>query len=166
MAIIYKKGNVLDTTDRYIVHGCNSRKVMGSGVALAIRQKYPKAYEDYKKELEELEDISEESRLGKIIFSEQPDGKIIVNAITQEFYGKEPLKYVSYDAIDEAMLNLDYVLTIYSEIPFVGNVNKFLSKDISMPKIGAGLGGGNWNVIEAIINHRLSNHNVTVWELE
>ena len=76
------------------------------------------------------------------------------------------MKYVSYDAIDEAMLNLDYVLTIYSEIPFVGNVNKFLSKDISMPKIGAGLGGGNWNVIEAIINHRLSNHNVTVWELE
>lgn len=58
MAIIYKKGNVLDTTDRYIVHGCNSRKVMGSGVALAIRQKYPKAYEDYKNELEDSPEIS------------------------------------------------------------------------------------------------------------
>lgn len=34
-----------------------------------------------------------------------------------------------------------------------------------MPKIGAGLGGGNWEVIEAIINHRLKDHNVTVWEL-
>ena len=163
MAIVYKKGNVLDTPDKYIVHGCNSKGVMGSGVALATKQKYPKAFEDYKKV---LDGVPGQSRLGLAISSLQPDGKIIVNCITQEFYGKEPMKYVSYDALDCALANLDFELFCNSEIPFIGDVKKFLSKDISMPKIGAGLGGGNWSVIEAIINDRLSNYNVTVWELK
>lgn len=39
--IEYRKGNLLDITSGVIVHGCNMRGVMGSGVALAIRNKYP-----------------------------------------------------------------------------------------------------------------------------
>lgn len=33
--IQYKTGNLLDTPDSYIVHGCNAQGVMGSGVAKA-----------------------------------------------------------------------------------------------------------------------------------
>jgi O-acetyl-ADP-ribose deacetylase (regulator of RNase III) len=37
---------------------------------------------------------------------------------------------------------------------------------VAMPMIGAGLGGGNWKVIEAIINHRLKDFDVRVYHLE
>ncbi len=73
--------------------------------------------------------------------------KVILNCITQEFYGKDNKRYVSYDAVDECMQELN----IYEEI--------------AMPKIGAGLGGGDWSVIEAIINHRLNDRKVTVYYL-
>jgi len=31
------KGNLLDVTSGIIVHGCNAKSVMGSGVALAVK---------------------------------------------------------------------------------------------------------------------------------
>jgi O-acetyl-ADP-ribose deacetylase (regulator of RNase III) len=39
------------------------------------------------------------------------------------------------------------------------------SYTIHIPRIGAGLGGGDWGVIETIINHRCKNVNVIVWDL-
>lgn len=145
--IQYKTGNLLDTPDSFIVHGCNAQGVMGSGVAKAIRDKYPAAYEDYKSAI--ANHPYGEKLLGKVYACVMSDDKVILNAITQEFYGKDGKKYVSYDAIDEAM----------------GRVAKFTKKPISMPKIGAGLGGGSWRIIEAIIEARLPEHVVTVWEL-
>ena len=39
------------TTERHglIIHGVNCQGVMGSGVALAIRNKWPVVYDEYKK---------------------------------------------------------------------------------------------------------------------
>ena len=45
--IRYEKGDVLTTNDDIIIHGCNSAGVMGAGVALAIKRKYPKAEIDH-----------------------------------------------------------------------------------------------------------------------
>jgi hypothetical protein len=47
MKIIYKQGDLLDCIEKVIVHGCNAQGVMGSGVALAIRKKYPDAARAY-----------------------------------------------------------------------------------------------------------------------
>jgi O-acetyl-ADP-ribose deacetylase (regulator of RNase III) len=152
--IQYKKGNLLDTPDNFIVHGCNAQGVMGSGVAKAIREKYPAAYEDYKvfcdHWLHGKYPVLPSEILGKVCVSLQDDNKTILNAITQEYYGKSGKKYVSYDAVDLAMQR----------------ISDFTKSPISMPKIGAGLGGGHWDIIEAIVNVRLVNHEVTVWTLE
>jgi O-acetyl-ADP-ribose deacetylase (regulator of RNase III) len=128
---------------------------MGSGVAKAIKEKYPKAFQDYRQAalMWIKYDHSPEEVLGRVIHSIQPDGKVILNAITQQMYGNDGAKYVSYDAVDKAFLK------IAQDVAFCG-------RGLSMPKIGAGLGGGNWEVIEAIIKHRLANVDVTVWELE
>lgn len=146
--IVYNKGDLLSTPDVIIVHGCNAHGAMNSGVAKAIREKYPRAYEDYRKTYQ----IHMRLELGDWIRSIQHNGKIIINAITQDGYGYDGKKYVSYDAIDKVCIRL--AETIAKESSF------------SMPRIGAGLGGGDWNVIEAIINHRLKEHTVNVWTLE
>lgn len=143
--ITYKKGNLLDATEPYIAHGCNSYGVMGSGVALAIKTKWPKAYEEY-------HDVSEEEglELGEIVAVSVDGEKTILNCITQKHYGRSGEKFVSYDAVDECM----------QKIARLGIDN------IAMPKIGAGLGGGDWKVIEAIINSRLANKNVVIYEID
>lgn len=150
--ITYKKGDLLNTTDLFIAHGCNAQGVMGSGVAKAIRGKYPKAYEDYRK----MWELHMKLELGQIIPSYQPDGKVILHAITQDQYGYDYKKYVSYDAIDLAMARIAF------DLRFSTGGGR---QNISMPRIGAGLGGGDWRVIEAIINHRMTDHKVTIWEL-
>lgn len=148
--ITYKKGNLLDSTDVVIAHGCNARGVMGSGVALAIREKYPWAFEAYRND--------PFRSLGTVIpsgITTLEGSKIVLNCITQQNYGRDPnTRYVSYDAVDECMKLINAMLPamIYNNA-------------ISMPKIGAGLGGGNWEIIEAIINYRLKDVDVTVWEL-
>lgn len=44
--IKYVHGNLLQAPQRHLIQGCNAKK-MGSGVAAAIRSKYPKVWLDY-----------------------------------------------------------------------------------------------------------------------
>jgi len=89
------KGDIT-TASGIIVHGCNAQGVMGSGVALAIRRKYPGAYEVYRNAYE-----THGLRLGTYTF--WCDGDVtVINAVTQEFYGKDGKQYVDYGAVEEA----------------------------------------------------------------
>ena len=136
--IEYKKGNLLDVTEGVIVHGCNMKGVMGSGVALAIRNKYPECYKKYQGQLEApIFDL----RLGDIIWWN--DGKsnlFIANGLTQESFGRDPnVRYANYTAI----ANVFRMIMI---------TNQGFASDIHFPKIGAGLGNCDWNIIEQLIN--------------
>jgi O-acetyl-ADP-ribose deacetylase (regulator of RNase III) len=146
--ITYKKGNLLDTPDRIIAHGCNAQGVMGSGVALAVKKKYPWAFDQYYHEycVNGLE-------TGRNLYTSHNGEVYIVNMITQNYYGKDGKRYVSYDALDECMENLNRWM------------DEFYQIDVSMPAIGAGLGGGHWPIIREIIDHRLIDKNVTIWTL-
>ncbi len=153
--ITYKKGNLLNTPDKIIAHGCNALGVMGSGVALAIKTKYPRAFEIYYSFYKMHSQNIDDHLMGYCFAAPQNDGKVILNCITQKYAGHDGQRYVSYDAMDSCMGHIaEYLETMQPGI-----------NAVSMPKIGAGLGGGNWEVIEAIINHRLKDVNVTVWEL-
>lgn len=150
--IKYKKGNLLDVTGEVIIHGCNAQGVMGSGVALAVKEKYPEAFEEYRKYCNE--DVFQTAwRLGDIVEYHHDDtNTTILNAITQDFYGRSQVKYVSYDAMNSVFIQV--ARDFHKDAP------------INFPKIGAGLGGGEWSIISAIIEHHLKDFtNVTCWEL-
>lgn len=155
MKIEYVKGDLFATNVKTIVHGCNAQGVMGSGVAKIVRERFPEAYGRY----------IQEGRNGHLMLGDiipvpcgdrknQPDNfKLIVNAITQEYYGSDGKRYVSYDAVANAMDKISKMSEIYG------------IKEIAMPMIGAGLGGGDWNVISAIIENTLDNTQVYVYYL-
>lgn len=129
------KGNLLDVTSGIIVHGCNAQGVMGSGIALAVKQKYPGAYEIYKSIYE-----ANSLFLGDIAWYEVTHGKLfIANAVTQEKYGRDGKRYVNYAAIVQCFK--EAISTAYS-----------CRYDLHFPCIGAGLGGGDWYIIEQLIN--------------
>lgn len=148
MKIIYEKGDVLASDEQVIAHGCNSRGVMGAGLARAVRDKYPEVYEDYRDWCESLVPFPREG-LGRVRLVKVP-GRIIANCIIQIDYGRlEGHRYVSYDAVDEVMAFLD---------------TKSYTR-IAMPMIGAGLGGGSWGVIEKIIEARSTSFQPVVYVL-
>lgn len=131
-------------TKDYIVHGCNAQGVMASGFAKAVREKYPKSYKDYKEAYDRYG-----LHVGETVLSLQDDETTIVNAITQKFYGRNPdIQYVSYDAIWMAFSMFEDHFMHY-------NFDKTHKIRIHYPKIGAGLGGGDWNIIESIIDECL-----------
>lgn len=157
MKIDYRKGDLFSTEITTIVHGCNAQGVMGSGVAKIIRDKYPKAYERYRSEYE----LHNHLKLGDIIpvpcgnrDNDPKNFKIIVNAITQDFFGRDNQRYVSYDAVADAMNKINVMFQIYG------------ISEIAMPQIGAGLGGGDWNVIASIIESELTQVQPIVYILE
>lgn len=150
MEIIYKQGNLLECSEPWIVHGCNAQGVMGSGVAKAIKQKYPSAFRAYRA-AEEVRGLT----LGDLSWAEQDDGVLVFNAITQEFYGRENKCYVDYNAIREVVLGLNHLANTWGVI----------GVHVAMPKIGAGLGGGDWNFIATIIEECSYNFQPVVYTL-
>ena len=133
MKIEYRKGNLFGTNIRAIMHGCNTQGVMGSGVARIIRDEFPEAYSAYI-----AGSVASPLKLGQVI-TQTSNGKYIINAMTQQFFGRDGKRYVSYDAVATVMRWVND-----SGIP-----------QVAMPMIGAGLGGGDWSVIEAIIESEL-----------
>ncbi len=155
MKIIYKNGNLLDCTEPWILHGCNAQGVMGSGVALAIKNKFPSAYQAY------LASKAEGGmKLGIITFAyQEASNQFVVNGITQEFYGRDGKQYVDYEAVREVMKGMNWLAVNRHGMYFDGDCS------VAMPAIGAGLGGGNWEVISAIIEEESINFQPVVYIL-
>lgn len=149
-SIEYHKGNLLDVKSGIIIHGVNAQGVMGSGVALAVKQRFPEAYQRY------MLDYNDGSlRLGTSSYQRVSDNLYIANACTQEYYGRDGQRYVNYMAICSCFYK------IFQWARTQGYACHF-------PKLGAGLGGGSWEVIQQLINDCDPENKVRkiCWELE
>jgi len=147
MKIIYKVGNLRDAEELIILHGCNAQGVMRSGVAKVVREKWPEAYNEYRAAFENY-GLSMGDTV--IAFSR---GKKIINAITQEYFGRDGKQYVDYEAIRTAIRSVNKLADVVAVAV------------VAMPKIGAGLGGGDWNIISKIIEEESTNFQPVVYEL-
>lgn len=151
-----KKGDLLAVTKGHIVHGCNAQGVMGSGVALAVKKKYPAAFENYM--------FHHNTPEGLILgiaypFAINPE-LTIWNAITQESFG-QPFRNVSYDAIQTCFAQINE--SIHLDQSSVEGLDH--PTEVHIPMIGAGLGGGNWEIIKTIIEQTMD-YPTTVWILQ
>lgn len=120
-----------------IVHGCNCFCQMGAGIAKFIKREFPEAYT-----ADCTTARADKGKLGTYSLAKIARGDIefvIVNAYTQFDWRGTGLK-ADYAAIARV---------------FKGLANEFAGKRIGYPLIGAGLAGGDWNVIAAIIDQEL-----------
>lgn len=142
------EGDLVEVNEGIIVHGCNAQGKMNSGVAKAIRAKFPFAYQCYMRAHE-----TKGLRPGQVVWAKiSEDPKLAVaNGITQKFYGRNPnVRYVDYDA----------VRSVFKQVADVARRNNL---PVHYPKIGAGLGNGDWGLIETIINEELVGVAHTLW---
>lgn len=141
-------GNLLDAPSGIIVQGCNAQGVMGSGVAKAIRDAWPQVFTAYRQAYDQRG-----LRLGEVIWVKVKDEPLLMtaNAITQEFYGREEGRvYVDYPAIEKAFT-------------LIGQKARQYGLVVHYPLIGAGLGGGDWDRIEPIIERALVGVDHRLW---
>lgn len=149
------KGNLLDSDCDYICHQVNCQGVMASGIAKQIRARWPEVYDEYKKYCSKyirLYNDPGEHLLGKIQFCYPNSEQAVINIFSQSNYGYDGLRYTSYDAFARALEDLRMIIPI--------------NKSIGFPKnIGCGLGGGNWNIVLAMIKEILGEtHDVYIYE--
>lgn len=137
--ITHRVGNLLEQPDlTHIAHQANLFHTFGSGIAKAIKEKYPRAYEaDLKTP------YATKSKMGTWSCSEgEPT---IFNLYTQSGLGSTD-RNTSYDAMDTAFTSLRYHLTQ------VGRPVK-----LGVPyRLGCGLAKGNWTVVEALLEEYFS----------
>jgi O-acetyl-ADP-ribose deacetylase (regulator of RNase III) len=152
--IHYVKGNLLDSDCDYICHQVNCQGVMGSGIARQIRERWPEVYESYRDFYENCI-WRKQNMLGKVDFAPIYNSRqMVVNMFAQDNCGYDGARYTSYDAFATALHNIDYCVQQRSTIGFPKN-------------IGCGLGGGNWNVISALIEEILGeSHEVYIYEYD
>jgi len=114
-----------------IAHVCNTTGKWGAGFVIPLGNKYPKAKQDF---------LGSPTRpLNDVSIIDCGNGIYVANMVAQEgtraHQGQRPLRYGSLHVCLE-------------------EVQKFaegISATIHMPRIGAGLAGGEWPVIKSII---------------
>jgi O-acetyl-ADP-ribose deacetylase (regulator of RNase III) len=143
----YITGDLIELAQRgefdVMVHGCNCFCRMGSGIAAKVKEVFPHAWHVDQQTL-----CGDRDKLGTITVSKR-SGPIIVNAYTQFNYGYDGKRYLRYKAVRSAF-NLIF--------------EKFGDKRIGIPKIGAGLAGGDWSKISRIIDEEMEGVDLTCVE--
>jgi O-acetyl-ADP-ribose deacetylase (regulator of RNase III) len=138
MSIETRYADLLSVEDGLLVHGCNAQGVMGAGLALALRTRYPKIYNDY---LHLLRARETASPLGHVVFTCCTPTLTIASGVTQEHYGRQKTtQYTSYAALKKVFETVNTYALAQPTPP-----------EICFGKIGAGLGNGKWEDIVNII---------------
>lgn len=166
MSLKFVLGDITKSDVDYICHQVNCQGVMGSGVAKAIKDKWPVVYEEYQEKFKttrKLVEIASDSRAIKIdelllgniqTVLVSTNGKAVINMFAQQYYGYDGKRYTSYDAFWDCLNKIKNSVPKGSKIAFPS-------------KIGCCRGGANWKVILTMISEVLeSDYNVEIWEYD
>jgi len=143
-------GDILQASEKLVVHQVNCMGVMGGGIALQIRKQFPKVYSEYKRLCSHTES---KQLLGTIQCVQDDIDKVFVNVFGQLGYGRNT-QYTDYDALRKGLNNVCSIAKQYNisvAIPF---------------NIGCGLAGGNWELVYKMIEDVFQDYDVTLYRWE
>jgi len=146
MSVIYTKGNIFLLNKEVIAfaHGCNCAGSMGKGIAVTFRKKWPEMYQEYKRRCSK-----KQFKLGDVFYW-QEEGYQIFNLGTQKHWRSK----AELNAIKKAITTM---LTLAEQQAI---------RTIALPKIGAGLGGLNWQVVKDAIQQIAEQTQITLIVVE
>lgn len=135
----YKKGDILTEETEAVVNTVNTKGVMGKGIALQFKERFPENYKQYKKACEAGEVVT-----GKMFVTESGlllNPQYIINFPTKEHW-KNPskMKYIHEGLTDLVRVIKEKQIT-----------------SISIPPLGCGNGGLEWNEVRPVIENAISN---------
>ncbi|HXB09465.1 MAG TPA: macro domain-containing protein [Puia sp.] len=146
--IEYAIGNLLDADTDALVNTVNTVGVMGKGVALQFKEKYPLNFKIYA-------DACKKGnvKIGEMLVTKDStlEGeKIIINFPTKtEFYRKSQYRFIEEGLKD--LLNV---------------IDRYKIKSVALPLLGCGYGGLEWDKVRPMIEQHLggSEARIVVYE--
>jgi O-acetyl-ADP-ribose deacetylase (regulator of RNase III)/uncharacterized protein YwgA len=147
--IKYLTGNILDSTAQALVNTVNTVGVMGKGIALQFKNRFPNNFEVYKEACK-----NKELKIGELLISEEDSllsgKKIIINFPTKTHW-----RYSSeYEYIEKGLDAL------------VNAIQKKNIKSIAIPPLGSGNGGLDWTKVRAMIESKLQGLDCAIYLYE
>ena len=153
MEVIIVNKDLLESDAPVIIHQVNCCKGFGSGVAKAIKDKWPIVAEKHRLacNINEGQNKPTSDMLGLIQPVSVGTGKVVINLFSQDKFGYDGAKYTSYDALDTCLKKVkDYCIE--------HNFSK-----IAMPyNMSSVRGGADWGVVQALVNAAFRSTDVLV----
>ena len=153
MKIHYLVGNATEpqtreNTQNFIVHVCNDIGVWGAGFVLALSKKW----NEPKRMYEAM--FPQHGTLGCVSFAPVEENLTVVNMIAQHGirwrHGIPPIRYA---ALSDCLESVGHMARCSD------------GSRIHMPRIGCGLAGGQWEMVEPLIKEWLYKLEVYVYDL-
>src|ERR1700752_3457798 len=145
----YTIGNLLEANTQALVNTVNTVGVMGKGIALQFKERFPLNYKVYATACK-----NGEVEIGKMLVVKENTmngEKLIINFPTKtEWYKKS-----QYNYIEEGLKDL------------VNVIEKYEIKSIAIPPLGSGNGGLKWDNVKALMNKylmRLTDVEIVIYE--
>lgn len=114
-----------------IGHQVNLQGKMGAGLALQIRNKWPKVYDRYI-------DWVRETSLGRVLLVPVDTNLYVANLAGQDFYGSRE-QDTDYQALEEALNRIGHYCRVQND-------------QLYLPyNLGSCRGGGDWRVVKKLI---------------
>ncbi len=140
--IHYYDGTVFNTPAKTLVNTVNCFGVMGAGIALEFKLRYPEMFEDYVRKCEQ-----KEMRIGRPRLFRYSEDLWIMNFPTKNHWrNPSKMKYIEE--------GLKY---------FVENYKKVNIDSIAFPKLGTDNGGLNWADVKTVMEKYLSGADIDVY---
>jgi O-acetyl-ADP-ribose deacetylase (regulator of RNase III) len=132
--IEFKMDDIFRSECEAITNTVNTKGVMGAGLALAFKRRYPEMYKEYVEVCKK-----NELRPGKMHVWENPTGnpKYIINFPTKDDFRKD----------SEMSYIIDGLVALKDEI-----INRNI-RSIAVPALGSGLGGLQWEEVKSLIKN-------------
>ena len=141
MSIIFSKGNFWDYEVDARINTVNCVGVMGKGIALQFRRKFPKMFDEYKMIV---------LRPGALHYYRSDDGLLIINFPTKiHWRNNSKLEY-----IEKGLSTLRAFIEIHPGI------------SITIPPLGCGNGNLNWSDVRPMIEEHLGDLDAKIYVFE
>lgn len=128
--MIKRTGNLFDTTSKHIGHGVNTKGVMGAGIAVEFRNRFPKMYTQYKA-------VCEGGGLKPGgLFVAKEGGYVIHNIASQKNPGADAR----------------YVWLHMAAYRAAERVVEMGGATLAIPLIGCGIGGLEWSGVRNVLD--------------
>lgn len=155
MKLTYKKGCLIAALKNKevgaIAHQANCFRTMRSGIAPVIAEAWPAV-----REVDNITDYGDRSKMGTFSFATVPEG-FVFNIYGQYHWNRRNAGYgTSYEHLGMGLSGVaDFMVN--HEIQTLG-----------LPRIGCGLAGGDWGIVEHLIKQNFAHTDieVIVYELE
>jgi O-acetyl-ADP-ribose deacetylase (regulator of RNase III) len=134
-------GNLFESKSQTLVNAVNTVGIMGAGIALEFKNRFPEMYRDYVTRCKRGE-----VKIGEPYLFKNRDPQWILNFPTKDHWR-------SVSRIDDIVKGLDYLEAHYREWGI---------QSLAVPALGCGNGQLDWAVVESILYSRLKRLDIPI----